>query len=114
MFINIIGTSIISLYTNVPNTRMMNPANSPIRNFSLPAARKTIQINKVLHVSIVDLRAAEAYLVIITPVALNPAIERMLQQDCTNKIGCCLNISIANKLSSILPLWQSSLEHSTF
>lgn len=81
MFINMIGTSIISLYTNVPNTRMINPASSPIRNFSLPARRNTIQISKVLQVSTVDLWAAEAYLVIITPVALNPAMERMLQQD---------------------------------
>jgi len=78
---NSIGTSMISLYTKVPKRRVANPTSYPARNFSLPKRRKTAQMTIVLQVSIVDLCAADAYLVIITPVTLNPAIVNILQQD---------------------------------
>jgi hypothetical protein len=76
-----IGTVMISLYTKVPNKRVANPKSYPARNFSLPKRRKTAQMTMVLQVSIVDLCAADAYLVIITPVTLNPAMVKILQQD---------------------------------
>lgn len=54
-------------------TRRIKPKSSPARNFSFPIEIKITQISKVLHESIVDLYAALAYLVIITPKQLKPA-----------------------------------------
>jgi len=44
-------------------------------------------INKVLHVSTVDLYEAEAYLVMPTPTALNTEIEHMIENDSTINSG---------------------------
>lgn len=44
-------------------------------------SRDITHINNVLQVSTVDLCAADAYLVIITPVRLKPAIVKTLQRD---------------------------------
>ena len=50
-----IGSTIISLYTRVPRTNRIKPANSPQMKCSVPMKIKTIQITSVLLVSTVDL-----------------------------------------------------------
>ena len=60
-------------------TKSTKPISSSGKKVSHPKYRETIQINNALEVSIVDLYAAEAYLVIATPVALNIAIETIIK-----------------------------------
>ena len=66
-------------------TRRAKPPASPnesgISNFSCPINKAMIQIRSVLHVSIVDLCAADAYFVMATPQALNIEIEQMMPID---------------------------------
>jgi hypothetical protein len=51
------------------------------KEFLFTQSQETHQITIVLQVSTVDLWAAEAYFVIITPVKLKPAIETILHKD---------------------------------
>ena len=62
-------------------TSIANPTSSNGMNSSPKKAIDIIQMSRVLLVSTVDLCAAEACLVIATPVALKAEIEQMIPRD---------------------------------
>ena len=64
---------------------------------------KNIQISTVLDVSMVDLCALEAFLVTVTPKALNVAIEKHMQMLNTRIKGLALKSLKARMVSSSLP-----------
>ena len=69
--------TIISLKTRVPVIRKRKPRSYHGRKSSQPRRREAAQMRTVLEASIVDLWAAEAYLVTETAVVLKEAIEHM-------------------------------------
>jgi hypothetical protein len=66
-------------------------------------AKKKSQISTVLEVSIVDLWAAEAFLVTVTPKALKEPIEKQMAIDKTRIVGFAAKSEKALKESSSLP-----------
>lgn len=65
----------------VPEARSKKPMISCQINVSHPIKSDITQIKSVLEVSMVDLWAAVANLVIATPVALKEAIDTIMKQD---------------------------------
>jgi hypothetical protein len=63
----------------VPAQRRIKPGISQGANFSSPSRQDRIQIVSVREVSIVDLYAAEAYLVQAMPNELNSEIEKIVK-----------------------------------
>ena len=76
------GNTRISLKTRVPKTKKMKPKScSTLKSSLFPlnlTMRKNIQMMTVLEVSMVDLCAAEAFLVTDTPKALKKAMEKQM------------------------------------
>ena len=76
------GRMRISLKTRVPKTKKMKPKScSTLKSSLFPlnfTMRKKIQMMTVLEVSMVDLCAAEAFLVTETPKALKKAMEKQM------------------------------------
>ena len=67
-----------SLYSTVPGIKNnKNPTSCSHKNFSQPIPIETIQINTVLHVSMVALAIELEFFVTVTPLALKHAMLRM-------------------------------------
>ena len=73
-----IGNSIISLYSRVPTARKTKPIMDHGWNSSPRKVQLQTQIRMVLEVSMVDLWAAEAYLVVLMPKTLNREMEQQI------------------------------------
>lgn len=108
------GTITISLKTRVPEIRNRKPRSYHGRNSSQPMAREAAQMRTVLEASIVDLYAAEAYLVTETAVVLKEAIEHMSETEKRIKAGYCPYCSKAKRVFSRYPLWQRAPSHLTY
>lgn len=93
----------ISLYTKVPNTRRKKAKSSPQLKVSCLVARLMTQMKRVRQVSMVDRYAADAYFVMLTPVALKLEIDKIIPIDIQRSAGYVASYLNASAESSIFP-----------
>lgn len=76
----LIGGRTRSLKVKVPYTNNAKPATCSHLKLSHPSPSETIQINRVLHVSMIEREVAEMLLVTLRPKKLKPPIETMIRR----------------------------------